>query len=262
MFGTLFRVLLLVGLGIVVAGAALLALKAVVALTVFVITLLLPFLVVAWLLRYALGERLRVPSPPIPARERGWRWGPRVKPKEEDPEEWSREASALAAEIAHLVRNGNRGTRQLLSSAPGGARKLAKRVRELSRLWHTLDDHLRTNEATEFLRRAEAMRARADAASDRFVQEQYAEAARSLESQAQTCLELGHTRERLRAEIARILAALTNLRSRIVAVQASPADGSDAVRRAAEELADLEAQVGTFQESVRQVLRQASQPTR
>lgn len=139
---------------------------------------------------------------------------------------------------------------------------MAKRVRELSRLWHTLDDHLRANEATEFLRRAEAMRARADAASDRFVQEQYAEAARSLESQAQTCLELGHTRERLRAEIARILAALTNLRSRIIAVQASPADGSDAVAHAAEELADLEAQVGTFQESVRQVLRQASQPSR
>ncbi|HHX39548.1 MAG TPA: hypothetical protein GX715_06250, partial [Armatimonadetes bacterium] len=46
------------------------------------------------------------------------------------------------------------------------------------------------------------------------------------------------------------------------AVQASPADGSDAVAHAAEELADLEAQVGTFQESVRQVLRQASQPSR
>ena len=139
---------------------------------------------------------------------------------------------------------------------------MAKRVRELSRLWHTLDDHLRANEATEFLRRAEAMRARADAASDRIVQARNAEGSGSLESQAQTFLELGHTRERLRPEVARILAALTNLRSRIVAVQASPADGSDAVRRAAEELADLEAQVGTFQESVRQVLRQASQASR
>lgn len=262
MFGTMFRVLLVVALAMLAAMLAAMMVKAAVVLLVFALTLLAPFLIVFWLIRYGMqGGRRPAPQPSRRARRR-FRWEQRRATTEQEAEHWAREASDLAADIARLVRRGDRGTRQILSGAPAGAKKLAERVRDLTRLCKTLEEHLRDNEGSEFLRQAAEMQARADATRDPFAREQYAEAARSLEAQAQTCLELSRTRERLHAEIARILAALTNLRSRIVAVLSSPAGGAESVSRAADDLADLESQVGTFQESVRQVLRQASQPTR
>ena len=154
------------------------------------------------------------------------------------------QADHLAKEIARLVRRCDRNTRDALAGSPASARKLAERVRALARLCQTLDAHLRGNQAMEYRRQAEEMVRRATLAADAFAADQYRAAAQSLESQAAVCEELARTRERFHAEVARILAALSNLRSRIVSMLASPTAAIGQIDRTADELADLDGASG------------------
>ena len=150
----------------------------------------------------------------------------------------------------------------MLAEVPGRAQKLAERVQDLTRGYAALEDSLRDNASRDWARQAAEMEQKAAASTDPFARDQYLSASKSLREHAEMCLELDRSRERIQAESARIIAALTNLRTRIVAATSGGATGVITVDNAAEELADLENQVGTFQESVRHVLRQAQRSPR
>ncbi|NLC56053.1 MAG: hypothetical protein GX774_04375 [Armatimonadetes bacterium] len=262
MFGGMIRGLILAMLVLMGAVLTLTLMKAAVAVLISLVVFIAPFVFLYWLLSHLplWGSHRHAPRPvPTPWRGRRWAPRPRWQPRpEEEATRWVRQADHLAKEIARLVRRCDRNTRDALAGSPASARKLAERVRALARLCQTLDAHLRGNQAMEYRRQAEEMVRRATLAADAFAADQYRAAAQSLESQAAVCEELARTRERLHAEVARILAALSNLRSRIVSMLASPTAAIGQIDRTADELADLEAQVDTFQDSVRQVLQQAS----
>lgn len=177
------------------------------------------------------------------------------------PDTWVREAQGIARDIKRLVRKGDRSLREALGSVPDSAAKLAARVSDLARSHQAVATYLATNSAAQALQQAAEMKRRAEAATDAFVREQYQAAAQALDRQVEVCAELAVTRERLQAEVARIVAALTSMRSRIMAVRSGMEAGGGPLDRAAGELADLQAQVDNFQESVRQVLQQASRGT-
>ncbi|MDH7569721.1 MAG: hypothetical protein QHJ73_09060, partial [Armatimonadota bacterium] len=128
----------------------------------------------------------------------------------------------------------------------------------LARAYQDLNQHLGRDDVGDLSRRAAVMEARAAGTADPIAREQYLQAAESLRQQAQVHLELAATRDRLRSEVARILATLTNLRARLVALSSGSAVPLNDVSTAAEELAGLQSQVDTFHDSVRQVLKEST----
>jgi len=254
--------LLLAGLAIMFAGLVVLAVvEAVVMPLLAAVAFLAPFAIVFWLLsqqsRWQHRPRIGLGGAP----RRAWRrWQAFARAPEPDPVQWAREAREVANQIRKLVRKANRTTRDILGSAPANAQKLADRAGELAALWKSVDEHLRAGDRDDQAQRATEIEQLAQATEDPLAREGYTAAAQSLEQEARLCAELRATRDRLHAEVARILTALTILRTQIVSAQTGTAPAAGSVDQVAGDLADLESQVEGFSDSVRQVLRQASQP--
>lgn len=237
--------------------AAVYLFKVLVGTLLFLLSLAAPFIIIYWVLAHLLPA-LRRASKEDSIRSTSLFSRPLVSRRQpqQDVDAWVKEACDAAADIRRLVRKGDRASRQALAGVPKSAARLAQRARDLARLYHSLEDRLREADPAELGERAAAMKERAQSAADPVTREQYQAAAQSFSEQVQLSLEQRAARERLHAEIARILATLTNLRARLIAARAGvgPAGPSD-MDRAAEELADLQSQVDSFQQSVRQVLR-------
>ncbi|MBI3945882.1 MAG: hypothetical protein HY321_08180 [Armatimonadetes bacterium] len=257
MLGGFMHLLVMGALVVMMIMVAMLVLKVLVGAAIAILFALAPFVLAYWLLTRFVPA-LRQPSGwGAPSRAGRFSW-PFSRPagEPENAGAWVREAREAAADIRRLVRRGDRAGRAALAGVPASAARLADRVRELAHLYRSLGENLRDADPAELSRRAAAMKVRAESAADPIIRDQYRAAAQSFSEQVGMALELRATRDRLHAEISRILAALTNMRSRIIAARSgAAAPGISDIDHAAEELAGLQTQVDTFQESVRQVLR-------